>query len=249
MISVYLECRPEEQDELVAELNERGTLGVLETGAGVRAWFDDGVYLEDLIARYDGHVLIEEDSDEDWVRRTEESFPPLEIGERFWLAPPWNQNPAPPGRMRLEINPGAACGTGWHECTQMCLAAMERYVLPGDRVLDVGVGSGILSAAALLLGAGFVAGCDIDIEAVAIAKERLGGHVFAGTADAVRSGCADVLIANISAPVVLELLREFRRIARRTLILSGFSSIGEIPGTLEILDRNGWRCVVATSRP
>ncbi len=249
MISVYLDCQPEQQDELIAELNERGTLGVLETGVGVRAWFEDSAGLEDLIVRFDGHVLAEDEGDEDWVRRTQESFPPLEIGERFWLAPPWNQEPAPPGRLRLEINPGAACGTGWHECTQMCLAAMERYVRPGDRALDVGVGSGILSAAALLLGAASVVGCDVDFDAVAIARERLGPHVFAGTVGAVRTDWADVAIANISEPVVMALLPELRRVSHRTLILSGFASIEPVPGTVEILERNGWRCVVTASRP
>ncbi len=242
MISVYLECDPEQQDELIAELNERGTLGILETGAGIRAWFEEGVHLDDLIRRFDGELLQEDE--QDWVQRTQDSFPPLEIGQRFWLAPPWNQDPPPPGRIRLEINPGAACGTGWHQCTQMCLEAMERHVRAGDRVLDVGVGSGILSVAAGLLGASAVFGCDIDIDAVAIAGERLGGRVFAGTVDAVRAASADVIVANISAPVVTALLTEFRRVGRRVLILSGFASLPPQLGTLEILEREGWQCVV-----
>lgn len=243
MISVYLECQPAESESLVAELHERGTLGVLELGSGLRAWFDDDVDVHDLVTRYDGHVVEETDSDQDWIERTRDSFPPIEIGERFWLVPPWQQDPPPVGRMRLEINPGQVCGTGWHPCTQMCLEALERYLKRGDAVLDVGVGSGILSVAAELLGAGKVSGCDVDQDAVRHAKERIGGRVFVGSVDAVRAGYFDVLVANISAPVVEAMLDEFRRVAP-LMILSGFSTIAPVAGTMERLERDGWQCLV-----
>lgn len=245
MISVYLECEPEEQETLIAELYARGTLGILEFNSGLRAWFAAGTGLEALIERYHGHIQPEEDDDE-WVRRTEESFPPLEIGERFWLVPPWNSDPAPAGRLRLEINPGLACGTGWHPCTQMCLEALEQYAGPGDSVLDVGTGSGILTAAATLLEVGYTAACDIDFDAVAIARDRIGPRVFQGSADAVAGARFDVVVANISAPVVSSLLPEFRRAlkASGTLILSGFPEIDSIPGTVEVRAKDGWQCVV-----
>ncbi len=244
MISIYLECAATGQDALIAELYDRGTLGILELGSGVRAWFDDGADLYDLIESYDGHVMA--DDEEDWVGRTEQSFPPLEIGERFWLVPPWNADPPPAGRVRLEINPGLACGTGWHACTQMCLEALERYVRPGDWVFDVGTGSGILTAAAALLGAGYTAACDVDYDAVTIARDRIGPRVFQGSADAVAIARFDVIVANISAPVVEALRPEFRGILRPsgTLILSGFPEIAPIPGTVELLAKDGWQCVV-----
>ena len=246
MISVYLECAPGERDVLIAQLHERGTLGVLELRSGLRAWFEDGAEISDLVARYDGAVLAE--SDEDWVRRTRESFPPVAIGERFWLVPPWNEDPPPAGRMRLEINPGLACGTGWHQCTQLCLEALERHMRPGDAVLDVGTGSGILIAAADLLGAGRAAGCDVDCDAVVIARERVGIRVFAGSADAVRDGAFDVVVANISAAVVAALLPDLRRVCRGLLIVSGFSSTPAILNVLEVLDRDGWQCVISSVR-
>lgn len=244
MISVYLECGPEDTDNLIAELWERGTLGVVELPSGVRAWFEHASGLEDLIRRYDGDVA--EEPEEGWEQRTRESFPPLAIGERFWLAPPWNTDPPPAGRMRLEINPGQACGTGWHPCTQMCLEAMERHVRRGDAVLDVGAGSGILSAAARLLGAGRVIACDIDLEAVAAARELAGGNVFVGSADAVRTGGFDVVVANISAAVVTDLMPELRRAAAPggRLILSGFQERRELEGELEAMEREGWLCVI-----
>jgi ribosomal protein L11 methyltransferase len=245
MISVYLECGAAELDVLLADLQERGTLGVIELGSGVRAWFESAAGLEDLVARFDG--VVQDEPEVDWVRLTEESFPALEVGERFWLAPPWNVDPAPAGRARLEINPGLACGTGWHPCTQLCLAAMERYVGAGDAVLDVGTGSGILSAAAGLLGAGLVVGCDVDEAAVAVARERLGSGVFCGSVEAVRSGMFDVVVANISAPVLERIEGDLRRVCRKggVLVVSGFQNAPEL-GTdpLEVLERDGWRCLV-----
>jgi ribosomal protein L11 methyltransferase len=65
---------------------------------------------------------------------------------------PWSEQAAPPGRVRLEIEPGMACGTGRHPATQLCLEAMERFVRPRSRVVDIGTGSGILARAATLLG-------------------------------------------------------------------------------------------------
>ncbi len=243
MISLYLECGASQQDVVIAELYERGTLGVLELGSGLRAWFDDSVDIQDLVIRYDGEILAEDE--QDWAQRTRDSFPPIAIGERFWLVPPWNGDPAPPGRMRLEINPGSACGTGWHQCTQMCLEAMERYVRKGFSVLDVGTGSGILAVAADLLGARLVIGCDVDLDAVRVARERVGDGVFAGTANAVCDAAFDVVVANISAPVVTALLPELRRVGRGVLILSGFSEGMMLPTAIEINERDGWRCIVA----
>lgn len=247
MLSLYVQCEPDERDQLVLELWQRGTLGIAELGSGLRAWFEDNVELGDLIARYDG--LLDHEPDQDWVRRTQDSFPPLAIGQRFWLVPPWNTGPPPPGRVRLEINPGLACGTGWHPCTQMCLQALERYLKPGATVLDVGAGSGILMVAARLLEAGPVIGCDIDPDAVLIARHGAGGEVFVGSADAIGPATVDVLVANISADAVRTLRREFERVVRPggRLILSGFTDPEPFPYEIDRLTRDGWQCVVCRS--
>ena len=108
---------------------------------------------------------------------------PMEVGERFYLVPEWRDDPTPPGRFRIAVNPGMAFGTGVHETTRLCLEALEHYVRPGMRVLDVGTGSGILARAATLLGAERAYACDTDPIAVEIA-----GIGFVGSVDAVASG-------------------------------------------------------------
>jgi ribosomal protein L11 methyltransferase len=115
-------------------------------------------------------------------------------------------------------------------------------------VLDVGVGSGILSVAAALLGAGLVVGCDIDHEAVRIARERILAPMFVGSVGAVASGSFEVLIANISAEAARDMFPEFRRVAR-TLILSGFQVAPELAKrATTTLESDGWLCLVMDNR-
>lgn len=222
-----ISAEPDAIDELTAALWDAGTLGIVEGDGYIDAYFD----LEETAAVFG---LPQKAPDTDWVRATEDAWPPVLVGEKFFVVAPWRTEPTPPGRFRLDINPGMQCGTGQHPCTQLCLAAMEKVIRPGDSVLDVGSGSGILSVAAKMLGAKRVIACDIDPEA---APER-GTSVyetapfFVGSADAVRDGAFDVVVANINESVIEDLHPEFVRVARRR-ILSGFQ------------DANGeWTCVV-----
>jgi ribosomal protein L11 methyltransferase len=203
----------------LADLYDAGTLGVIEHDGWVEAFFD-----EEKVAAQFGEPRRAEDVD--WVQKTYEAWPPLLVGEKFYVVPHWRNDPTPPGRFRIEINPGAQFGTGQHRSTQLCLEAMERVIQPGDSVLDVGTGSGILAIAAKLLGAGRVVACDIDPDSARVVP------FFIGSVDAVRSNAFDVVVANISEAVVGPMRADFERVARRR-ILSGFQD-----------DEGNWTSVV-----
>ncbi|MEQ1885831.1 MAG: 50S ribosomal protein L11 methyltransferase [Bryobacteraceae bacterium] len=219
MYSVSIAVEPSDHERVVAELWEAGTLGVVEGDGEVEAFFED----PETAARFGTPKLS---PDVDWVQQTEDAWPPLLVGEKFFVVAPWRTEPTPPGRFRLEINPGQQCGTGQHPCTQKCLEAMERVIRPGDSVLDVGTGSGILSIAAKMLGAARVIACDIDQEA---AREA---PFFIGSVDAVRTNSFDVVVANISEVVITDLREEFHRVAKYR-ILSGFQN-----------ESGDWTCIV-----
>jgi ribosomal protein L11 methyltransferase len=246
MFSLFFRPSPDREEFLIAELFECGTTGIVEEEGGIRAFFDD----LNLLHRFASDAPeLREEKPIDWAQATRDAWPPILAGKRFFLTPPWCHHlETPPGRLRLPIYPGMACGTGRHPATQLALEAIEQYVRPGDRVADVGTGSGILATAAALLGAGRVIGCDIDPEAVAIASERSNTRLFVGSADAIRSGWADVVIANIDSATIEQLAAEFARIRKpdSTLILTGFPE-WDVPSGFQAREsrkREEWLCLI-----
>src|SRR3954468_19884298 len=136
MFSLEIECDPDDRDLLIAELWEQGSAGIAELSSNRgRAFFDGD--RKALLAQYPGSVLREEE-DRDWVQSARDLLQPMEVGERFYLVPEWRDDPTPAGRFRIVVNPGMAFGTGVHETTQLCIEALEEFVRPGLRVLDVG---------------------------------------------------------------------------------------------------------------
>jgi ribosomal protein L11 methyltransferase len=234
MFSLEIETG-EERDVLIADLWEQGSCGIVEpAGHKLRAFFEDSADRATLLARYPGAAIrIEEDRD--WVQAARDLLQPMEVGRRFFLVPEWRDDPAPPGRFRIAVNPGMAFGTGVHETTRLCIEAMEQYLQPGMTMLDVGTGSGILREAAAMLGAGKTYACDTDPIAVEIA-----GDAFVGSVDAVRTGAIDLAVANISPVAIVALAPELLRAVRTggILLVSGFA-IHEIDTVREALPEPG----------
>lgn len=110
--------------------------------------------------------------EEDWANNWKQYFKPLCVGDKLLIKPSWEETPADDNRIILEIDPASSFGTGQHNTTQLCLEFLEKNINGNEKVLDLGCGSGILSIAAILLGADYCTAVDIDQNSVKIAKEN-----------------------------------------------------------------------------
>jgi len=238
-----------ERDQLIADLWDAGTTGITEEDHWVRAFFGAASDPDSLMQQFaDFQPTFEEQEEYDWVKHSQSMWHPFEVGQRFWLVPEWLDDPAPEGRLRLPIRPGMACGSGWHPATRLCLEALEQQVTPGVSVLDVGTGSGILAEAALLLGARFVAGCDIDHDATLVAHANLPElPLFTGSLRSVKTGAFDMVVANLNAATIQNISADLARVATGPIILSGFRENEQVLTPREIQDElelDDWSCIV-----
>ena len=157
--------------------------------------------------------------DEDWSENWKQYFKPIEVGEKVLIVPQWEEVPES-DRVKFIINPGMSFGTGSHESTRMCIEEMEKHLKSGDKILDLGCGSGILSVIGLLLGAESAAAVDIDPMAVETAYSNLElnnlpreiYHGYAGDITSDTELCNtlakdkyEIVLANIVADVIISL--------------------------------------------
>ena len=157
-------------------------------------------------------------ADEDWENNWKQFYKPMEIGSRLLVVPEWEEA-ADPTRVKLVLNPGLTFGTGSHATTRLCLQALDTHIHGGERVLDLGCGSGILSIAALRLGAESAFACDIDEKCVDVAYENAALNGIGKDRYTVRWGDVltdatlrqemgagyDIVVANIVADVIMGL--------------------------------------------
>ncbi len=203
--------------------------------------------------------------EQDWQTEWRRFFAPIWATERIVVHPSWIPVELAEGQIAVCIDPKMAFGTGGHESTQLCLQALECCLAPGMRCLDLGTGSGILSIAAALLGAGPVLAVDIDEQAVANAREnlvhnRIGpeqAQVRLGGIEAVAERPFDLVLANIQSHVLQPLLTPLRRVlaADGRIAFSGLLAREEAAfcrwvtkAQLEvdtILAKGVWICVIA----
>ena len=217
-------------------------------------------FLEERFQAENISYEIDRDScaEEDWINNWKQYFHPIPVGEKLLIRPLWEEDYDPQGRRVLHLEPGLAFGTGTHETTRLCLELLEKYVGPGVDFLDMGCGSGILSVAALLLGAKSAVGVDIDPLAVKTAVENAQTN---GVADRFTGICGNlaekvtgkfqVVAANIVADIVILLSKDAPRFLTpdSVYIVSGIIDTREqdvqnaIQDTFQVLERReerGW---------
>lgn len=197
---------------------------------------------------------------EDWINNWKKYFKPIPVGEKLLIRPIWEEDFDPMGRTVLDLEPGLAFGTGTHETTRLCLELLEKYIVPGCDFLDMGCGSGILSVAALLLGAKSAVGVDIDPLAVKTAVENARtngvGNQFTGICGNLAekvTGKFQVVAANIVADIVILLSQDAPRFLDRdsVYIVSGIIDTREqdvldaLSGKFKVIERKGERGWVA----
>ncbi len=174
------------------------------------------------------HVTIELLEDKDWIKEWMQYFQPMQFGQRLWICPSWQDVPDP-NAVNVMLDPGVAFGTGTHPTTALCLQWLDGADIQGKEMVDYGCGSGILSIAALKLGARQVIGVDIDPQALDASVDNAQRNgvqdklLTCLPANAPKSMQADILIANILAGPLRELAPKFAQVVcpGGHLLLSG----------------------------
>ena len=211
----------------------------------------------------------------DWEESWKDNYPPQPMGNTLVMLPYWLADADTQGRLPVILDPGLTFGTGAHPTTQMVVEAMEQLLPKGGSCLDLGSGSGILSIAALRLGAGSAIGVDIDPKAEDIARENAAYNGFAApeftaltgnvTADRklmdqLKQQPYDLVLVNIVADVIIHLAPVLPQFLNQssTLILSGIldSRLDDVTGAItaaglsiqQIRAKEEWRCITAKRR-
>lgn len=204
-ISAYFEDTPENREK-IQELKIAVMMLKSKELEGLYGWDVDFGRL------YAEAVTVD---DEDWKDKWKENFKPSKITKRIVVKPTWEEYIAGDEEIVLQIDPGMAFGTGTHETTSLCLRLMEKYLSDfpeNKKVLDIGCGSGILSIAAALLGAGEVMAVEIDKDAVSVAEENVKLNGVLNNVSVVQGDLtkgidfkADIIVANLMADLVMVL--------------------------------------------
>lgn len=199
---------------------------------------------------------IETLGDCDWVRLTQSQFDPIKISQRLWIVPTWH-TPRDPAAINIILDPGLAFGTGSHPTTRLCLRWLDRNLTGNESVLDYGCGSGILAIAAKKLGAGLVAGVDVDAQAIVASRSNASANQIDARfylPDDAPKRQYDVVVSNILtnplkllAPLLAGALRAHGRIALSGILESQAEDVMKIYSQwfnlAPIITDEGWTCV------
>ena len=229
--------------------------------------------LEYIRSRAPADIFISVIDEEDWAENWKKYFKPIPVGKNILICPVWEKIPDEyKYRTVFKIDPGMCFGTGTHESTRLCIAALEKYIKCGDLVLDLGCGSGILSVIAMLLGASSAIGVDIDENSARVAIENAQKNnvaqknykVYTGNlltdkklCDKIAVQKYNIVLMNIIPDVIIPLLPFVKNILadNGTALLSGIigrylpdiENAAQCCGLniVEIISENDWQCVVA----
>ena len=191
---------------------------------------------------------LEEKEIQDWSKKWKEKWDVTHVTERIAVVPDWIEYEPKENEIIIKMEPGCAFGTGTHETTQLCMRAIEKYIKGGERVADIGMGSGILSILAKKFGASYVYGCDNDDTVIDVAKENaLKNGVECtfelNTADRVDEQF-DFVCANILHNVLAEIMPDLKNLIKDDGLLSLSGILEEkAPIVINAINKNGLRIV------
>jgi ribosomal protein L11 methyltransferase len=240
--------------------------GYLPAGRGARArlrWLRQALWHLSQLRPLDD-LTVRTVDEADWAEAWKQHFPVLHVGQRLVIRPSWQPYTPAPAEVVIDLDPGMAFGTGLHPTTRLCLLALEQTVRPGNRVLDLGTGSGILALAAARLGAAYVLALDFDPVAVEVASRNVAANALSeritvqpGTIEQAPTNAFDLVVANISAEVLIASAAELARVTRPGghALLSGLLDERETDVALAVaaagfhlrasLAENDWRLIAA----
>lgn len=243
-IEVAIAAREELLDHLVALLAQLGFEGFWEDGATLKCYINELRWSPSLqreveevtrmvhsTSRSATPVLaVSRIENVDWNAEWEKTIQPIRVGRHIVIAPSWHPHSPDPGDLVITIDPKMSFGTGYHESTRLILCLLENSVKTGDRVLDIGTGTGVLAIAALKLGAASAVGVDIDEWSEMNARENATVNgvadrftILRGTPADVPPGQFDLVVANIQrsilVPIMPEMIKRMQPASR--LLLSG----------------------------
>lgn len=227
MISNYLQTEDYSDIDLTTcygDLIDESILNADKTVASVSVYLpgkeghaDTLAYLRTRLAQLgiDAKIEIDGVNEEDWANSWKQYYKPLKIGDRIVIVPAWEKYDPADGEITVRMDPGMAFGTGNHETTRLVIGLLEDYVRGGERLLDVGCGSGILAICASKLGAGLCRAYDIDPVAVRVARENIAQsgqtNISCDASDLLRQvdisdGGYDIICANIVADIIIRMI-------------------------------------------
>lgn len=267
----------EYHDPLIAELSEVGFDGFQQLDGELITYIQkenfgigDRERIDLLLSGFPGECFIETEeivADQNWNEQWEETIQAQEIGH-FFVKPTWSDTVTPDDKILLEIDPKMSFGTGYHETTRLILKLLPKIVKKGDSIIDAGTGTGILSIAAIKLGAEEAFAFDIDEWSIENTRENILLNkvekqvtVCKGSAEVIPEGLkADLLLANIERNTILDLLPIFLKSTKKggTIILSGLlegdrkdviSQLEPKARVMEVAQENEWIAVHTRVRP